>query len=364
MPNYKQKLISFISQIPSAIFNKKPLILSFVLVFILELLIQTAFLPVRFKDFQFIIACYLVFSLTWQAVDELKEKNPFKFLLSFLLTLVLGLFFIRSGLFKKTSIALSTLLTLISFPFLLVFAFISTKFLLWALKEIKRYLFLFHDNFTGVILKIRIKKLFKFGLILILSFFILSAGYFIGHKRGEQYGADRYTGRVWQSNEMQISANEVLEKINNYRKSRGLKPFQETIGICKLAQARVKEGALNFISKWNFTTNRFEGVNPHDIHDTKLSQEEMQALCPECDLETLGENAFGSMSPGLCYELGSNKPCGENGIFGIAMEDHTGNVVNGWIDSMGHHKLLMSSIETGCVASYGGFVMLVVAQVK
>lgn len=208
------------------------------------------------------------------------------------------------------------------------------------------------------------KKLLKIVGILVILGAIFIVGYFVGHKVGRMYGAQQYTKKLWNTDEMQISASQVLEKINAYRKEKNLAPFQETNGLCKLARYRAKEATGSFGSKWTTETQKYEGVeSPQELHKTELSPEKAKELCPECIFETQGENAYISVRPEPCFNLEGEKICVGGEEFGV-VENYTDRIMNGWINSRVHNELLLSPIKYGCVGSYGGVVMLEVAEVK
>lgn len=208
------------------------------------------------------------------------------------------------------------------------------------------------------------KKLLKIIGALILLGVIFIVGYFVGNRVGRMYGAQQYTKKLWSSDEMQISTNQILEKINTYRKEKNLTPFKETVGLCRLARYRAKETAKSLGGKWSVETQKYEGAeSPQELHKTELNPEKAKELCPECILETLGENAYISARPEPCLNLEGKKMCIGGEKFGV-VENYTDRVVNGWVESSVHNELLLLPIEFGCVGSYGGVVMLEVSQVK
>lgn len=208
-------------------------------------------------------------------------------------------------------------------------------------------------------------KLSKIFELLVFAGVIFIAGYFVGHRIGRMYGAQQYTKKLWSNDEMQISPGKILEKINAYRKEKNLPPFRETIGLCKLARYRAGEAARNVGTRWNVASQRYEGIKDieQELHRSELSPKQAKELCPECVFETLGENAYISVRPEPCFNLVGKKVCLGSEEFGV-VENYTDRVVNGWINSPSHNELLLSPIQFGCVGSYGGIVMLEVAQVK
>lgn len=208
------------------------------------------------------------------------------------------------------------------------------------------------------------RKLLKFIAILALfgGFFIV--GYFVGNKVGRMYGAQQYTKKLWTTDEMQISANQILAKINEYRRKKNLAPFQETVGLCRLARYRAKETAKSLGGKWTIETQKYEEAElPQELHKTELTPEKAKELCPECILETLGESAYISVRPEPCLNLVGKNVCVGGEEFGV-IENYTDRVVNGWIDSPEHNELLISLNDLGCVGAYGGTIILEVAQIE
>ena len=209
------------------------------------------------------------------------------------------------------------------------------------------------------------KSLLKASIIPIILLGALITMYFIGHKIGRMYGAQQYTKKLWLANETQISTNKVFDKINAYREKNKLEPLKETAGLCKYAQYRAKETMESVGFKWNKQTQSYEGIEDMTkaMHQTQLTFDEAQKLCPECDLKTIGENAYISVRPEPCINFSGKKMCVGTEGFGV-VENYTDRVVDGWINSPVHNELLLSPIKFGCVGSYGGIVMLEVAEVK
>lgn len=208
------------------------------------------------------------------------------------------------------------------------------------------------------------KKPIKVASILLLSLTVLGIGYFIGHSIGRTFGAQQYTKKLWATNEMQLSSDKITEKINTYRSENGLEPFQETASLCTLAAFRAEEAREKFGGKWDIATQSYVGVeNPNALHETDLTEETIQELCPGCVSETLSENAYISLRPETCLNLANKQFCSGGEEFGV-LEKYTDRVVNGWIQSPAHNQVLLSGAKFGCVGVFGGTVILKVGEIQ
>lgn len=105
----------------------------------------------------------------------------------------------------------------------------------------------------------------------------------------------------------------VMLEVNNYRLSKGLKPFEYDKRTCEMAKTRIKEIVVNF---------------SHDGFD-------LERFCPSkmCDL-------------------------GEVLARGAATEKET---VQGWINSPTHNYILVGNYKTGCAATEGSYAVVVMA---
>ena len=190
--------------------------------------------------------------------------------------------------------------------------------------------------------------------------FILGTGYFLGHKIGKQYGAQQYVKLLWNNGELSISPSLVMEKINEYRIKNDLDPFQETVGLCAYAQFRTEEVMQKYTKSWNQKTQNYDAMtDPNEMHISDLNLEQAQKICVGCDFNSQRENVYSSVRPENCFSVNkeSNIACNGNESFGM-VENHSHRVVNGWILSPGHNETLLSNVKNGCVASFGGVVIL------
>lgn len=204
------------------------------------------------------------------------------------------------------------------------------------------------------------KEFLKVVLILILAVVILGAGYFIGHKVGKQYGAQQYVKLLWNNGELNISANLVMKKVNEYRVKNSLEPFQETTSLCDYAQFRAEEVMRKYTSSWNRELGQFDAMTkPDEMHQSDLSLEEAQKICTNCNFSSQRENIYSTAKPEHCISINakSNIPCTGDELFSM-VENHTDRVVRGWILSPGHNETLLIKNKYGCIASFGGVVVL------
>jgi len=208
--------------------------------------------------------------------------------------------------------------------------------------------------------EIKKQSILKVVCFVLGGLLILALGYFLGHKVGKSYGAQQYVKLLWNKGELDISPSLVSEKIYKYREENKLKPFEETMGICAYAQFRAEEVSKKYTQQWNTKAQSYQNSTETDeIHTSALTLDQAKAVCVGCDFSTQRENIYFTARPEVCLTANnvSSIKCDGNEKFGV-VENHTDRVVKGWISSPSHNETLLSKVTHGCVASFGGVVVL------
>lgn len=218
------------------------------------------------------------------------------------------------------------------------------------------------------------KKIFIFLSIVIVLFIFFKITQW-SYREGQISGAQQYVKKMFNTNNLQISTNDMMDKINVYRKKNNLDPFEESIGLCKLAEFEAKNFFKQQQQSWDKKTGKY--IKSYDTESQKLTRKKAQELCPKCNFgnpsienlentESYAELRYIILRPDLCSELQRlNAPiqCKGDESFGV-VEHISDRVINGWINNEKFRKILLSEVKNACIRSYAGAVILSIGTEK
>lgn len=207
------------------------------------------------------------------------------------------------------------------------------------------------------------KKIFVVLGGLIGLFVVLIVGYLIGNRMGTTYGAQQYTWKMWQNNDMQISPNKVFGKINDLRAQNNLKPYVISDSLCRVADVRAKDTYDKRTSAWNQQKQEYNKSQQNAPESTDAMYSMISKTCPECDLKSYGDIQYIALRPDTCWNFAGKKICEGTESFGV-VEKYTDRVVNSWNDEPSLKPLLFANVNNGCIGAYGGAVVLSIANLS
>lgn len=211
--------------------------------------------------------------------------------------------------------------------------------------------------------KIMMKKIFIILGGLIGLFILFAVGYFIGNRMGTTYGAQQYTWKMWRNNDMQISANKILDKINELRAQNNLKPYVIFDSLCKVANIRAKDTYDKATGSWNQQKQEYDKSQQNAPESTDPTYQMISKTCPECDLKTYTDIKYIVLRPDTCWNFAGKKVCEGEENFGV-VEKYPDRVVNSWNEEVSLKSVLSANVKSGCVGVYGGAVVLSVANLN
>jgi hypothetical protein len=213
------------------------------------------------------------------------------------------------------------------------------------------------------------KVLAIIGSLVILIIFLFM-GYMTGNHVGLSTGAQQYTKKLFSENEISISTSDILEQINNFRKSNNKPGLEESIGVCRIAQKRAEINFKNMAERWDSNAGSYKKSDNNDIG---IDLAEAKVLCPECKFtndKNLEDNYYGELSfivlrPDLCIEANSKSlPCKGDESYSVT-EHFPERVLKQWTENDSFKKmLLLDGYNIGCVRSYGGSVIFAIGFKK
>lgn len=207
------------------------------------------------------------------------------------------------------------------------------------------------------------KKIFLIIGGVVLLFIIFFAGYSVGGKIGRMYGAQQYTKKAWANNEMQISANAVLNKVNEIRAKNNMQPLLITNNLCKVADIRAKYVFDKASGNWSQDKQEYKPEQANAPESTESMNNTIKSTCPECKLDTYNDIGYVSLRPESCWNTSGIKLCEGQEEFGV-LEKYTDRVINGWEKDPALKQILLAPVKNGCIGVYGGSVVLSIAQLK
>ncbi len=215
------------------------------------------------------------------------------------------------------------------------------------------------------------KKLFQVMASLIILIIVLLMGCLIGNKTGQIVGAQQYIGKLFSKNELSISTDGMLEQINTLRKANGKSVLTESVGVCRIAQKRAEINFKNSVDMWDSGSGSYK-----EEVDTGLgiTLDDAKKMCPECIFmndKKLEENYIGELNyvilrPDVCSAVNSRADLACKGDESYGVTEHfPERVLKGWMetDSL-RETLLTDNYGLGCVRSYGGSVVFIIAVNK
>lgn len=207
------------------------------------------------------------------------------------------------------------------------------------------------------------KKIFIIIGQLVFLFIIFFAGYFAGGKIGRMYGAQQYTKKAWVNNEMQISTNTILNKVNEIRKKNNLQPLLMTNNLCKVAEIQAKNFFDKKSANWLQDKQEYKPEHLNAPESSELMNDIVKSNCPECEIDTYYEFRYISLRPEPCWNTSGIKFCEGQEEFGL-LEKYTDRIISTWEKDPAFKQILLAPVKNGCVGAYGGSVVLSIAQLK